>query len=159
MSDESAGLPGDLAKAFQLFVEVHITQMLTANELMRVMPHQLTLAQFGVLSHFSRHQNLSLSIVELARIFQVSKASMGETVDKLARKGFVKIIPNPKDRRGKIVSITPKGAAARKEAEKSIYPVIAQMMKAIGSAQFDVAYQALRPIRLWLDERRSADSD
>ncbi len=74
-------------------MEVHITHMLTTNELMRVMPHQLTLSQFGVLSHFSRHQNLSLSIVELARIFQVSKASMGETLDKLARKGFVKIIP------------------------------------------------------------------
>ena len=156
MAHKPASLHDDLAIAFQLFVEVHITHMLTTNELMRVMPHQLTLSQFGVLSHFSRHQNLALSIVELARIFQVSKASMGETVDKLARKGFVRIIPNPEDRRGKIVSITPKGAAARKKAETSIYPVIAQMVKALGPAQCDAAYQALRPIRVWLDERRSS---
>ncbi len=75
-------------------------------------------------------------------------------MDKLARKGFVNIVPNSEDRRGKIISMTCKGAAARKEAEKSVYPVIDQMMKALGSAQFDAVYQALRPIRLWLDERR-----
>ncbi len=28
------------------------------------------------------------------------------------------------------------------------------MMKSISPAQFDGAYQALRPIRVWLDERR-----
>jgi len=140
---------------FQLFVEVSITQMLATTEMARVMPHKLTFSQFSLLSHFSRIENLQRSIVDLARIFQVTKPSMGETVDKLLNKGFVKVEANPADRREKIVSLTEHGAAAKLDAEKAIYPLLETMLAQMGVAQFETAYTALKPIRQWLDDNRN----
>ncbi|UOG92882.1 MAG: MarR family transcriptional regulator [Candidatus Thiothrix sulfatifontis] len=140
---------------FQLFVEVNITQMLATTEMTRVLPHKLTFSQFSLLSHFSRTENLQRSIVDLARIFQVTKPSMGETVDKLLSKGFVKVEANPADRREKIVSLTEQGAAAKLDAEKAIYPLLEAMLAQMGVAQFEAAYTALKPIRQWLDDNRN----
>jgi len=140
---------------FQLFVEISITQMLATTEMTRVLPHKLTFSQFSLLSHFSRTENVPRSIVELARIFQVTKPSMGETVDKLLSKGFVKVEANPADRREKIVSLTEQGAAAKRDAEKAIHPLLESMIEQMGVAQFEAAYTALRPIRQWMDDNRN----
>jgi DNA-binding MarR family transcriptional regulator len=147
--------PPNMQNVFQLFVEVSITHMLATTELMRIMPHKLTLSQFSLLSHFSRTDNLQRSIVDLAGIFQVSKPSMGETIEKLLQKGFVNVDPNPDDRRGKIVSMTPAGAQAKMDAEQAIFPLLELMIKDLGADQVDTAYHALRPIRVWLDNNRN----
>jgi DNA-binding MarR family transcriptional regulator len=140
---------------FQLFVEIHITQMLATAELSRVMPYELTISQFSLLSHFSRFENLERNIVELAGIFQVTKSSMGETVNKLRNKGFINVETNSSDRRGKIVSLTKKGALAKIEAEKSIYVYLESMTEHLGTDQLESAYHALKPIRIWMDNNRT----
>ena len=145
----------NMEQVFQFFVEINIIQMLANTVMVRVMPHELTPSQFALLSHFSRVEDLRQSIVDLARIFQVSKPSMGETVDKLHNKGFVKIEINSMDRREKIVSLTKKGALAKIDAEKAVYPFLKSMIEKIGINQFTSAHAAINPIRIWMDSNRN----
>lgn len=143
-----------IASIFELFVEVSITHTLSTNAFTQVLPHGMNMSQFKLLTHYSRTNNTPTSIVDLARIFQVTKPSMGETVNKLKEKSFVKIQANPLDHREKLVSITAKGEAARLDAIHAFAPFMQKMISDIGSKQFEDAAHMLRPIRAWLDEQR-----
>jgi DNA-binding MarR family transcriptional regulator len=101
-----------------------------------LLPHAMTLPQFKLLTHFSRTNNVEASIVDLARIFQVTKASMGETVNKLRKKSFVTVKANPLDQREKRVSMTPGGDAARMDAIRAFSPLMQKMISEIGIQQF-----------------------
>jgi DNA-binding MarR family transcriptional regulator len=147
-------IPQDMASIFELFVEVSITYTLSAKAFSSVLPHAMTLPQFKLLSHFSRTQNSRTSIIDLANIFQVSKPSMGEIVNKLKEKSFLVVEINPADQREKLVSMTPKGADARIDAILAFTPLMQKMTAEIGTKNFENALHALRPICRWLDENR-----
>jgi DNA-binding MarR family transcriptional regulator len=151
-------IPEETATIFELFVEVSITYTLSANAFLQVLPHEMTLAQFKLLSHFSKTKTSRTSIIDLAHLFQVSKPSMGETVSKLRKKSFVKVESNPSDQREKLVSITPEGEAARIDAIQAFSPLMQRMLTEIGVKQFEDSIQVLRPICRWLDENRMNSS-
>ncbi len=148
-------VPEEMAKIFELFVEVSVTYTLAANAFSQVLPHAMNLSQFKLLSHFSRTKTARTSIIDLAHIFQVSKPSMGETVNKLKEKSFVVVEANPSDHREKLVSITAKGEAARIDAIHAFSPLMQKMTSEIGTKNFEKALYALRPICRWLDANRN----
>ena len=53
---------------------------------------------------------------ELARIADLSSGAMTNRLDQLEEAGFVKRLPDPKDRRGVLVQLTPKGLRLHNEA-------------------------------------------
>lgn len=66
----------------------------------------------------------ALSPTEIAQLTNVSTSRTANTLKTLERKGLITRTINPSDRRGIVVSLTPKGAqfesASRQEAESSI---------------------------------------
>ncbi|HEX7279836.1 MAG TPA: MarR family transcriptional regulator [Solirubrobacterales bacterium] len=54
-----------------------------------------------------------LRLTEIAERAKLTKQSVGEIVDDLAERGYVQRIPDPEDRRAKLICLTGKGEAAQ----------------------------------------------
>ena len=138
---------------YHFFNELGIMEQLATTQLERALPQGLSKAQFGVLNHMVRLRKLE-SPAELASAFQVARPSMTNTIQKLAAKGFVDVVPHPKDGRSKIVKITDTGVAAREQAIVSLVPLFTQIGEALGSEVFEAAVPLLQKVRVYLDENR-----
>lgn len=138
---------------FRLFNEIGIIEQLARTRFERVMPHDLTLAQFGVLNHFARLGG-DRSLVRLAGAFQVTKAAMTNIVGKLAAKRLVQVVPDPEDGRGKRVSITAKGLAARNAAIAALGPAFRDLAGALPRGEVEAILPVLTRLRIWLDTHR-----
>jgi len=139
--------------AFRFFNEIGIIEQLARTRFDRVLPKSMTIAQFGVLNHFVRLGG-ERSLVDLARAFQVSKPAMGKLVQRLEAQRLLALRVNPDDSRGKLVSLTARGAAARQAAIEALAPELARLQRALGAEVFSASLDNLTRIRKWLDENR-----
>jgi DNA-binding MarR family transcriptional regulator len=139
--------------AFRFFNEIGIIEQLARTRFDRVLPNSMSVAQFSVLNHFVRLGG-ERSLVELARAFQVSKPAMGKLVQRLAAQRLLALRGNPDDSRGKLVSLTPRGAAARDAAIAALAPELARLQRALGAMVFADSLENLARVRQWLDDNR-----
>jgi DNA-binding MarR family transcriptional regulator len=65
----------------------------------------------GCVFRFVREEGMRLT--ELATFADMTKQSIGEIVDDLADRGYVERIPDPADRRAKLIRLTEKGEQAQ----------------------------------------------
>ncbi len=147
----SAGAPGP--DVFRFFNEVGIIEQLTRNRLERRLPHGLKLSQFTLLNHLMRLGG-EWAPARLARAFQVTKGAMTNTIQRLQALGFVEVLPDPADRRGKRVRITAAGRTAHADALVALGPDLATIEGALGRAGFAAAIPFLVEVRSYLDENR-----
>ncbi|MFN3835991.1 MAG: MarR family winged helix-turn-helix transcriptional regulator, partial [Glycocaulis sp.] len=75
---------------FRLLNEIGIIAQLSANRLERVLPHDLTVAQFSLLHHCVRLGD-GWTPARLAAAFQVTRGTMTNTLQKLEAKGFIRL--------------------------------------------------------------------
>ncbi|HVO56001.1 MAG TPA: MarR family winged helix-turn-helix transcriptional regulator [Solirubrobacterales bacterium] len=68
----------------------------------------------GCVFRFVREDGMRLT--ELASLAGMTKQSIGEVVDDLAALGYVKRVPDPADRRAKLICLTGKGEQAQRVA-------------------------------------------
>ncbi|HVC06103.1 MAG TPA: MarR family transcriptional regulator [Solirubrobacterales bacterium] len=66
----------------------------------------------GCVFRFVREDGMRLT--ELATLAGMTKQSVGEVVDDLSERGYVERIPDPDDRRAKLISLTEKGEVAQR---------------------------------------------
>lgn len=69
----------------------------------------ITATQFRVLC--SIRCEVCITPVELKTVLSVDPGAMTRMLDRLACKGWIKRLPNPADKRGVLVQLTPDGAA------------------------------------------------
>ena len=148
-------MPNPPPPAFQLLNEIGIIAQLAGRRFEQVMPLDMSLAQFTALNHLVRMGD-GRSLVRMASALQVTKASMGEVVRKLAEKNLVTITPDPEDGRGKRVYLTEAGRAAREAAIAALGPDMASMTATFGNAFFNDLVPKLAEFRRWLDAAREA---
>lgn len=103
------------------------------------LPSGFQWSQFAVLNHLYLAGE-GQTPVALARTFEVPKTSMTHTLIVLERHGLVRIEPNPRDGRSKLVWLTPKGRTLRSVAVTGLEPDLAAL-----AAKVDA--QALVPLR------------
>ena len=145
--------PLDDPTLFRVLNEIGIIEQLSRNAFERVMPDGLKLSQFSILNHFVRLGG-ARSPVELARAFQISKGAMTNTLQKLEAKGFVDVHADPKDGRGKKVSITPAGRKAREEAVRALHPQIQDLEHRVNMTAVKDLLPVLTRLREILDRAR-----
>ena len=139
--------------AFQVLNEIGIINQLAQNRAARALGADLNLSQFVVLNHFTRLGG-PRSLVQLAGAMQVTKGAMTNTVTRLAAKGLVSVQPDPADGRGKLVSLTDAGTAARGQALTDLSAGLADLMRDIAPGDLDAALPFLRRLRIWFDTHR-----
>jgi DNA-binding MarR family transcriptional regulator len=88
----------------------------------------------------------------LAQRAQITKQSMAELVAHLERHGYVERIPDPADRRAKLVRVTPRGRQVIPIARQAIAEVEARWSEALGERDM----KRLRGLLARLNERLGA---
>jgi DNA-binding MarR family transcriptional regulator len=81
----------------------------------------------------------------LARRAQITKQSMAELVGHLERHGYVERVPDPADRRAKLVRATPRGSEVYAIARQVVADIEQQWTKRLGRAK-------MRRLRALLEE-------
>jgi MarR family transcriptional regulator, multiple antibiotic resistance protein MarR len=72
-------------------------------------PLDITAAQFKVLC--SIRCGGSITPVELKKVLSVDLGALTRMLDRLVSKGWIERLPNPNDKRGVLIQLTPEGAA------------------------------------------------
>jgi DNA-binding MarR family transcriptional regulator len=140
---------------FQILNEIGIIAQLSQTIFERVMPAGMTLSQFTVLNHFARLGG-NRSPAELASAFQVTRATMTSTLQRLESKGFVSLAPDPVDGRGKRVSLTEAGLAMRQLCILALEPELARLEARRGGEEGSTLLDGLVRLRRHLDGSRQA---
>ena len=154
---KSPSQSGDLAeldRAYSFFNEIGIISQLASNQMQRVMPHELTLSQFGVLNWFVRVDD-EATPGRLSSAFQVTKGAMTNTLKKLTEKGFVRISPDPQSGRRKIVTMTRTGRQARDDAIAGTHAQLETFLSRFAGQPFEVCLDFLQEVRRYLDDERA----
>lgn len=123
-----------------VFAEIGIIQQLATLRLERVLPQGLLLPHFLLLHHLMRVGD-GRSMSSLAAAFQVTKATMTNTVKRLTERGLVDVRADPNDRRTKRVYVTEAGRAMRAEALQAMLP----SMRTVGEIAGMDSFEALQP--------------
>jgi DNA-binding MarR family transcriptional regulator len=100
---------------FALLNEVGIIEQLARNRFERAQADGLRLPHFTVLNHLVRLGD-GRTPGQLARAFQLTKATMTNTLQRLEARGFIRVEADPEDGRGKRVFLTEAGRARRQAA-------------------------------------------
>ena len=74
--------------------------------------HDLTWPEWHVMSRLRLHADRRSSPGELADDLEISSGAMTSRIDRLERQGYVRRLPDPEDRRGIVVELTPEGLEA-----------------------------------------------
>ena len=138
---------------FQFFTEIGIIEQLARAKLERVLPDGMKMSQFTVLNHLVRLGG-NWSPARLASAFQVTKAAMTNTLQRLEARGLVKIAADPGDGRAKLVSLNRAGRDMREQCISNIGPLLVEMEQAIGEQKFLTALPFLEQVRSYLDQNR-----
>jgi DNA-binding MarR family transcriptional regulator len=106
----------------------------------------ITLAQARI---FQRIGPTGTRLTELAEAAQVSKQTAGFLVDQLTGLGYVRRVPDPSDRRARLVTFAPRGRKACVVAARVVAEVEQEWTDHLGArsaAQLRAALVALREI-------------
>jgi len=109
----------------------------------RMKPRGITRSQWWVLTNLSRHEGVALTQVELARLLDVGKVTVGGLIDRLEENGLVVRTPDPMDRRSKRVSVSQKGQELVQEMQSIAIEINEAIMAGITPEQHRVLVEAL----------------
>ncbi|MHA1522863.1 MAG: MarR family winged helix-turn-helix transcriptional regulator [Alphaproteobacteria bacterium] len=146
--------PADDPLAFRLFTEIGIIEQLARNRLERGLPDGLKVSQFGVLNHLARLGG-QWAPARLANAFQVTKGAMTNTLQRLEKRGLVRVVADPSDGRAKLVNITRDGWKMRARCVESVGPFIAGLASEIPDRELAATLPVLEKVRRFLDTHRS----
>jgi len=136
--------------AVTLFGELFVADQLARNLVSKALPRGMELSHFSVLNHLARQQD-ERTPAQLARAFHVTRGAMTNTLTKLEIAGHIHIRPDWDDARQKFVAISPSGRAARDMAVHAVAPLIADVVRALGSAKVRAVIPVLRELRIRLE--------
>lgn len=137
----------------QVLTEIGMIDQLVTNRLERILPDGLSHAQFSVLT-WLRQTSGPAAPAELARVFQLTKGAMTNTLQRLEAQGLVSVAADPDDGRRKQVSMTAAGQGAHDAALTALRPMTESLRSAFTEAEFAQALPFLQALRTWLDETR-----
>jgi len=145
--------PADDPLVFRLFNEIGIIEQLARNRLERSLPDDLKVSQFVVLNHLVRLGD-DWSPARLANAFQVTKGAMTNTLQRLEKRGLVRVWADPRDGRGKLVGITEAGRDMRVRCVESVSPLFTDLSRELSDKDFALVLPVLEKVRNYLDSHR-----
>ncbi|MSP43319.1 MAG: MarR family transcriptional regulator [Alphaproteobacteria bacterium] len=139
---------------FQLLNEIGIIHQLASTAFDRLLPYDLTGAQFTVLNHCVRMGD-NKTPAQLAAILQVTRGTMTSTLARLEKKNFIRLEPDPEDGRSKRVFLTNEGRMAREASVEAALPVLSKASRDVPADTVVGLLPEIRKLRSWFDRNRS----
>ena len=146
--------PLDDPLAFVFFNEIGIIEHLSRTAAERAMPAGLSMAGFVVLNHMMRLGHEGRAPARIAAAVQVTKGAMTGTLKRLEAEGWVAVVPDPADGRGKLVSVTPAGRDVRDAAIARLAPEFDKLFREVDPASLQAVLPILQAVRRALDAAR-----
>jgi DNA-binding MarR family transcriptional regulator len=117
----------------------------------------LAAADFGDVrpAHFTVFQHIppeGIRLTALADAALMTKQSMGYLVDDLEALGYVERVPDPTDRRAKVVRLTARGRAVEETVRKVIWQIEADWAARLGQEEYQHLTRLLRTLIALLEE-------
>ena len=117
----------------------------------------LAAADFGDVrpAHFTVFQHIppqGIRLTALADAALMTKQSMGYLVDDLEALGYVERVPDPTDRRAKVVRLTARGRAVEETVRKVIRQIEADWAARLGQKEYQHLTRLLRALIALLEE-------
>lgn len=117
----------------------------------------LAAADFGDVrpAHFTVFQHIppeGIRLTSLADAALMTKQSMGYLVDDLETLGYVERVPDPTDRRAKVVRLTVRGRAVEETVRKVIRQIEADWAARLGQEEYQHLTRLLRALIALLEE-------
>lgn len=117
----------------------------------------LAAADFGDVrpAHFTVFQHIppeGIRLTALADAALMTKQSMGYLVDDLEALGYVERVPDPTDRRAKVVRLTARGRAVEETVRKVIRQIEADWAARLGQEEYRHLTRLLRALIALLEE-------
>ncbi|HSS42627.1 MAG TPA: MarR family transcriptional regulator [Solirubrobacterales bacterium] len=91
-------------------------------------------------------QGEGLRLTEIAERAKLTKQSVGEIVDDLVQRGYAKRIPDPDDRRAKLICLTERGEAAQAHGRKLFAKVERRWAQRYGAERIAALRELLEEI-------------
>ncbi|MET7484410.1 MarR family transcriptional regulator [Streptomyces sp. NPDC005538] len=113
--------------------------------------HDISLTQARV---FQRIGPEGSRLAELAEASQVSKQTIGSIVDQLERAGYVRRVPDPRDARARLVTLTAQGHELVELSLPVVRDIQANWTAHLGPARTRQLRQALEALREITDPHR-----
>ncbi|MEN7341735.1 MAG: MarR family transcriptional regulator [Pseudomonadota bacterium] len=148
-STSDAGLEADPI-AFKVMTEIDMIASMATTVFERLLPENLTSAQFGVLNRLAR-LGMKETVSELAVAFMVAQPTMSSTVKKLVAKRFVTMRVSKTDGRVKHVAITKRGLACRERTVQSLSPLYAMYEAMADKLEWAPMLMQLNTLRHYLE--------
>jgi DNA-binding MarR family transcriptional regulator len=119
----------------------------------RARGYELSLREYDVLYNLSRFPRGRLRLHELNEHILLDQSSLSRLVERMAADGLVARLSDPDDRRGTIVELTARGAAAQKRVGAQHVEVIGRY---VGGA---LTVEELRTLQRLCEKLRVAQTD
>jgi DNA-binding MarR family transcriptional regulator len=113
----------------------------------RLKPFNITRAQWWVLANLSRRNCDGISQIELARLLDVGKVTLGGLIDRLEQSGFVVRVPDKNDRRSKRIMRSPEGKALCDRMEVFAHGVSKEIMTGISDEEHRLFIKVLTKMK------------
>ena len=114
----------------------------------RLKPLKVTRSQWWVLSNLSRHEDSEgFSQIELARLLDVGKVTLGGLIDRLEKNGLVRRVPDKEDRRAKRIVMSAKGKSLLDKIETFAEVVVHESMIGVTAAEEKQLIQILSKMK------------
>jgi DNA-binding MarR family transcriptional regulator len=104
----------------------------------------ITLAQARIAARISPHGTRVTDLAEQAR---VAKQSAGFLVDQLEASGYVERVPDPTDRRARLVRLTARADKVVTTADAEVERVLTEWAAHVGADRLRQAYETLLDLR------------
>lgn len=143
--------PNEEKTVLHLFTEIAMVEHLLRNRYDKATPAGMTTGQFGVLTHFIRHNKARERLSLLAWAFQDDDAYMAQKVASLVERDLLATTPVEGSDGDLWVDITDDGREAHARALDEIGPEVAQFLEGIDMDDLKTAHRVIQDIRRTLD--------
>ena len=93
-------------------------------------------------------------VTDLAEQARITKQSAAFLVEQLEAAGYVERVPDPTDRRARLVRLTPRAQRVAQAADAEVQRVLAEWADHVGEEQLRQVYETLRDLRQITDPWR-----
>ena len=120
----------------------YISQFIDAN----LAHYNLNVGEFEVLAALARNPDRQLSPKELQKKILISSGGLSNRINRLEEKKFIVRIPDPADRRGVIVKITPEGRKLTLEAVETHVAIEKSLVQGLDAENKDQLAMLLKKL-------------
>ncbi len=101
----------------------------------------LSMPAFGILMQL--HYRGDCGISDISERFDITAPAASQMVDKLVQGGLIERTENPNDRRGKQITLSPKGRSMIETGTRERYRWVDQLVKGLNPFEREKVYEAL----------------